>query len=107
MVVMEAGALRGRVMVEAARLKALRDEERALAKQAESSTVGAVNATLNSVSKKFYGILRDADLGKIDVAWEQKEEDTRGITRLGRAKEVEMGRIREQFDEALGRGGDD
>ena len=41
----EAGNLRGRVMVEQARLKGLRAEEQALAKQAERSEVGAVGAT--------------------------------------------------------------
>jgi len=98
----EAGSLRGRVMVEQARLRGLRAEEEALAKQAERGAVGAVTATLSNVSKKFYNIIRNADVGKIDVAWEQKETQTKGITKLGRAKEREMGRISEQFDEALG-----
>ena len=101
----EAGNLRGRVMVEQARLKGLRAEEQALAKQAERSAVGAVGATLGNVSRKFYTIIRNADVGKIDVAWEQKETETQGITKLGRAKEREMVRIREQFDEALGEQG--
>ena len=98
----EAGSLRGRVMVEQARLRGLRAEEEALAKQAERGAVGAVTTTLSNVSRKFYNIIRNADVGKIDVAWEQKETQTKGITKLGRAKEREMGRISEQFDEALG-----
>jgi hypothetical protein len=101
----EAGNLRGRVMVEQARLRGLRAEEEALAKQAERGAVGAVTTTLSNVSRKFYNIIRNADVGKIDVAWEQKETQTKGITKLGRAKEREMGRIREQFDEALGNEG--
>jgi hypothetical protein len=98
----EAGSLRGRVLVEQARLRALRAEEEKLARQAELGTIGAVTETLNNVSKKFYAIIRNADVGKIDVAWERKENQTKGITKLGRAKEREMGRISEQFDEALG-----
>jgi tetratricopeptide (TPR) repeat protein len=98
----EAGSLRGRVLVEQAQLEALRAEEKELALSAELSAKGAVKETLSNVSQKFYGIIRNADVGKIDVAWEQKENETKGITKLGRAKEREMGRIREQFDEALG-----
>ena len=44
------------------------------------------------MSRKFYTIIRNADVGKIDVAWEQ-ETETQGITKLGRAKEREMVRI--------------
>jgi tetratricopeptide (TPR) repeat protein/ABC-type phosphate transport system auxiliary subunit len=98
----EAGSLRGRVLVEQAQLEALRAEEQKLARSAELSAKGAVRDTLSNVSQKFYGIIRNADVGKVDVAWEQKENETKGITKLGRAKEREMGRIREQFDEALG-----
>ena len=95
----------GRVMVEQAPLEGLRAEEQALAKQAERSAAGAVGATLGNVSRKFYTIVRNADVGKIDVAWEQKETETQGSPKLGRAKEREMVRIREQFDEALGEQG--
>jgi tetratricopeptide (TPR) repeat protein len=101
----EAGSLRGRVMVEQARLGSLRAEEQSLVTQAENSAKGAVAGTLSNVSQKFYSIIRNADVGKIDVAWEQKENETKGITKLGRAKEREMGRISEQFDEAMGEEG--
>jgi tetratricopeptide (TPR) repeat protein len=98
---LKAHELRGQVLVEQARLAALHAEKKRLSSDAEAAASGAVRTTLANVKARFYGIVRSADLGLIDGAWEQKQKETQKIRRVAQAKEKELARIREQFDGAL------
>jgi tetratricopeptide (TPR) repeat protein len=98
---LKAHELRGQVLVEQARLVALAAEKDRLSADAEVAASGTVRTTLARVKGRFYGIVRSADLGLIDGAWEQKQNETEKIRRVAKAKEKELARIREQFDESL------
>jgi hypothetical protein len=79
----------------------LNAEKDKLSADAEVAASGTVRTTLARVKSRFYGIVRSADLGLIDGAWEQKQKETEKIRRVARAKEKELARIREQFGESL------
>jgi len=100
-VTLEAADLKAKVMVEKAQLATLRSQSTSLSKQADESAAGSVFGTLETVRGRFYSVVRNADLGIIDVAWDRKSRVGSSMRSLSKARTAEEKKIRNQFDEAL------
>ena len=100
-VTLEAADQKAKVMVEKAQLASLRSQSTSLSKQADESAAGSVFGTLETVRGRFYTVVRNADLGMIDVAWDRKSRVGSSMRSLSKARTAEEKKIRNQFDEAL------
>jgi hypothetical protein len=100
-VTLEAADLKAKVMVEKAQLSSLRTQSTKLSEQADQSAAGSVFGTLETVRGRFYTVVRNADLGIIDVAWDRKDRVGKSMRSLSKARTGEEKKIKSQFDEAL------
>ena len=100
-VTLEAADLKAKVMVEKAQLSSLRTQSTKLSAQADQSAAGSVFGTLETVRGRFYTVVRNADLGIIDVAWDRKDRVGKSMRSLSKARTGEEKKIKSQFDEAL------
>lgn len=67
--------------------------------EAEARTVGAeiLGASFKDVKAKFYDVIIRTDVGNVDVAWSQKEDNDDDLKRLGLAKSRDLKQLRDEF----------
>ncbi len=77
--------------------------------ETEARTVGAeiLTASFKAVKDKLYDVVIRTDVGNVDVAWSQKEDNDDDLKRLGLAKSRDLKQLRDEFkfvlDEAVPR----
>lgn len=75
--------------------------------ETEVRTVGAelLGTSFKDVKAKLYDVVIRSDVGSVDVAWSQKEDNDDDLKRLGLAKSRDLKQLRDEFkfvlDEAL------
>jgi hypothetical protein len=70
---------------------------------AESRTAGGgvLAASFREVKAKFYDIVVRADVGTIDVAWSQKEDNDDDLKRLSLTRQRELKQLSDEFRDVL------
>jgi hypothetical protein len=65
----------------------------------EARTVGSeiLAASFKDVKAKFYDVVIRTDVGNVDVAWSQKEDNDDDLKRLGLAKSRDLKQLRDEF----------
>ncbi|MEO8700414.1 MAG: tetratricopeptide repeat protein [Kofleriaceae bacterium] len=69
----------------------------------ESRTIGGtvLGASFKDVKAKFYDIVIRTDVGNVDVAWSQKEDDDDDLKRLNLSRQRELKQLRDEFRDVL------
>jgi tetratricopeptide (TPR) repeat protein len=67
--------------------------------ETEARAVGAevLGASFKNVKAKFYDVIIRTDVGNVDVAWSQKEDNDDDLKRLGLAKSRDLKQLRDEF----------
>jgi TolA-binding protein len=92
-------AIRRQVEEESARIEGYRRELRALEAEAEE-VVGAVTyRNFRRVQHRFYDLVLRADVGRIDVAWAQREDRRMRVDMLTRERARELRALDDEFRE--------
>jgi tetratricopeptide (TPR) repeat protein len=67
--------------------------------EAEAREVGApiLASSFKDVKERFYDIIVRTDVGNVDVAWSQKEDNDDDLKRLGLAKSRDLKQLRDSF----------
>lgn len=77
-------------------------EERA-GYEAESRSLGTtvLGASFKNVKAKFYDVIVRTDVGNVDVAWSQKEDNDDDLKRLNLARSRELKQLKDEFKDIL------
>ena len=63
-----------------------------------------IAASLSTVKAKFYDIVIRTDVGNVDVAWSQKEDNDDDLKRLNLARARELKQLHDEFHDILDEG---
>jgi hypothetical protein len=69
----------------------------------ESRSIGGtvLGASFKDVKAKFYDIIIRTDVGNVDVAWSQKEDDDDDLKRLNLSRQRDLKQLRDEFRDIL------
>lgn len=84
---------------EQVRIEGYRRELTALETESEDVVGGVTYATFQSVRRRFYNLILQADVGRIDVAWQRREQHRLRIEQLTRERAEELQRLDDEFRE--------
>ena len=95
------GDLRGTLTAELKELESTRQEF--LSAEAESRAVGGavLGEAMAIVNGKLADVLTRTDVGVVDVAWSQKEENDEDLKRFSLSKQRELKQLRDEFRDLL------
>jgi tetratricopeptide (TPR) repeat protein len=93
------GALRQQVQEEERRVAGYRDRLGALEREAEDVVGNLILRQFRDVQAQFYQIVMRADLGLVDVAWEQREEHNNRARMLAEEQNREISALNDEFAE--------
>lgn len=93
------GALRQQVQDEERRVAGYRDRLGALEREAEDVVGNLILRQFRDVQAQFYQIVMRADLGLVDVAWEQREEHNNRARMLAEEQNREISALNDEFAE--------
>jgi hypothetical protein len=71
--------------------------------EAESRSIGTtvLGASFKNVKAKFYDVIVRTDVGNVDVAWSQKEDNDDDLKRLNLARSRELKQLKDEFKDIL------
>ncbi|MCP4606866.1 MAG: tetratricopeptide repeat protein [Proteobacteria bacterium] len=92
-------AMRKQVRAERDRVSSYHSELRILGDEAEEVVGGVAFENFSKVRKRFYGLVLQADVGIIDVAWLKKEEHTSRINELTKGRLNDIRVLDDEFQE--------
>jgi hypothetical protein len=74
--------------------------------EAESRSIGTtvLGASFKNVKAKFYDVIVRTDVGNVDVAWSQKEDNDDDLKRLNLARSRELKQLKDEFKDILDEG---
>jgi hypothetical protein len=74
--------------------------------EAESRSIGTtvLGASFKNVKAKFYDVIVRTDVGNVDVAWSQKEDNDDDLKRLNLARSRELKQLKDEFKDILDAG---
>ena len=84
---------------ERTRIEGYRAELTLLETESEEVVGGVTYATFQSVRRRFYDLILQADVGRIDVAWQRREQHRLRIEQLTRERADELQRLDDEFRE--------
>lgn len=84
---------------EQTRIEGYRRELGALETESEEVVGGVTYATFQSVRQRFYNLILQADVGRIDVAWQRREQHRLRIEQLTTERAQELQRLDDEFRE--------
>jgi hypothetical protein len=90
---------------EQTRIEGYRRELALLETESEEVVGGVTYATFQSVRRRFYNLILQADVGRIDVAWQRREQHRLRIEQLTRERADELQRLDDEFREINEGGG--
>ncbi|MEW5853967.1 MAG: tetratricopeptide repeat protein [Myxococcota bacterium] len=97
----QAAEMRGIVMLE--RTRVMEYEQQVGAYEGEAGEMAAVltHNALKGVRDRFYDVVLRADVGLIDLAWQQKQEKTDSVSTLVRKQKSELKALDDEFADVL------
>ena len=63
-----------------------------------------LGASFKDVKAKFYDVIVRTDVGNVDVAWSQKEDNDDDLKRLNLARSRELKQLKDEFKDILDEG---
>ena len=74
--------------------------------ETEAKAAGAtvLGASFKNVKAKFYDVIVRTDVGNVDVAWSQKEDNDDDLKRLNLARSRELKQLKDEFKDILDEG---
>lgn len=97
----QVAALRQRLTAESARVEEEAARFARLAANSEQVLGPVSQRTLGAVDGKFESLIREADVGLIDVAWARKQEETQKVTKLINEFQERTASLEREFADVL------
>ncbi len=97
----QASEMRGIIMLERTRVDEYEREVGAYEGEASEMAAVLVQGALRNVRDSFYDVVLRADVGLIDLAWQEKQSRTDSVSTLVRKQKVELKQLDDEFTEVL------
>jgi len=95
---------KAQLVVEEKNLEDYKAEEAGYETEARDVGATALGASFKDVKAKFYDVIIRTDVGNVDVAWSQKEDNDDDLKRLNLARSRELKQLRDEFKDILDNG---
>ncbi len=95
------GQAKAQLAVEQKNLADYKVEEATAESEARDVGATALGASFKDVKAKFYDVIVRTDVGNVDVAWSQKEDNDDDLKRLNLARSRELKQLRDEFKDIL------
>lgn len=92
---------KAQLAVEEKNLADYKAEEAGYETEARDVGATALGASFKDVKAKFYDVIIRTDVGNVDVAWSQKEDNDDDLKRLNLARSRELKQLRDEFKDIL------